>query len=508
MIGASLALIVVLGVQLWGRYASTSASLAEVVDRLEPAATNTNELVSAINNMDRRLRIYVSGGAGGYRPLYKRAVAESEEALAGLDSLMGSDPDYRVLISDAERSREEWLAVVGDPAMSAMANDEQDVAADIVDSDSANASFARMIADTYRLSVLITADQHAELAQSAEQSKLLARVLAVALFLMFLVPIASYVALRRWVLKPVESLGLALRRAAGDVGHKTVIEASGPPELHQLGTDAEALRRNLVRQIDQATAAQDALAQEGPVVSAIRAELQARTDARPIGVAVAGVLRPAEGVVAGDFWDRIPLGDGRTAVVICDISGHGPRAGIVALRIKTAITMGLLAGNDPTTIFHRACDSFSDEPARFATAVIMTVDPGSGELTWVNAGHPEPRLLRAGGQVERLETTGPMLSWLGGAWRTGSTVLGPADVALGFTDGVLESRGEDGSELGDDGLDQRLLAAAAATSDPEELLARALAGVRQRAQDLSRDDVTMIALRLDPQRPAIPAPRR
>jgi serine phosphatase RsbU (regulator of sigma subunit) len=321
-------------------------------------------------------------------------------------------------------------------------------------------------------------------------------------------PGAAYVFLRRWVLRPIGHLRRQLRAAAGDIGHETAITPVGPPELRDLGADAETLRRNLVGQIDEVSAATSALEQEGPVVSAIRTELNARTEASPIGLQVAGALRPAEGVIAGDFWDRMPLGDGRTAVMICDVSGHGARAGIVALRLKTAITMGLLAGNDPATIFHRACDSFSDEPSRFATAVIMVVDPRTGVLTWVNAGHPQPRVLRGSGRVEHLGTTGPMLSWLGGNWRAGQTKLGPNDVTLGFTDGVLESRNADGTELGDEGLDERLKMIREITSEPAEVLVQALAGIRERADDLGRDDLTMIAFRLDPTGSAqIPIPR-
>ena len=104
-----------------------------------------------------------------------------------------------------------------------------------------------------------------------------------------------------------------------------------------------------------------------------------------------------------------------------------------------------------------------------------------------------------------------MVSWLIGGWTTGSLLLGPRDLVLAFTDGILESRDASGRELGDDDLDTRLRAAAEATDDPAEATALVLAAVRERAEDLSRDDLTLVALRVDPQpQPArrIPAPRR
>ena len=121
------------------------------------------------------------------------------------------------------------------------------------------------------------------------------------------------------------------------------------------------------------------------------------------------------------------------------------------MRLKTSITLGLVAGQDPPQILHRACDAFADEPGRFATAVILIADTGTGEVSWVNAGHPAPRLIRPDGTLVRLDPTGPMVSWLGGTWDMNTTPLHPEDVILAFTDGILESRDPGGDELGDAG---------------------------------------------------------
>ena len=92
-----------------------------------------------------------------------------------------------------------------------------------------------------------------------------------------------------------------------------------------------------------------------------------------------------------------------------------------------------------------------------------------------------------------------MISWLGGTWSMSTADLNPADVVLAFTDGILESRDLAGEELGDDDLDTHLRTAAEAGDDPAEVIAQVLATVRERADDLGRDDVTLVALRLDPQ---------
>ena len=83
------------------------------------------------------------------------------------------------------------------------------------------------------------------------------------------------------MLKPIAALRSQLREAATPGHHDAVIVPTGPPELQDLGAEAEALRRALVHEIDQATAAQEALEQESPAVEAIRrSSPRARTRCR------------------------------------------------------------------------------------------------------------------------------------------------------------------------------------------------------------------------------------
>ena len=102
-----------------------------------------------------------------------------------------------------------------------------------------------------------------------------------------------------------------------------------------------------------------------------------------------------------------------------------------------------------------------------------------------------------------------MVSWLVGSWTLGSTSLAAGDLCLAFTDGILESRDANGAELGDDELDSRLRRAVSSSADPQEVTSLILSEVRQRAEDLGRDDVTLVALRMDPAPVrSIPTPRR
>lgn len=506
---AALAVIAVLGAQLILRYADTQSSLNEVVETLAPARTAVTDLNEDINSLERRLRIFVSSGSPGMHLLYNASTVSAQENVDALRTLLeGREPDS-TLVDEVDADLNTWLATVGTPVTSAMARGKQRAAQSILDSEDSQEAYEQLTAETSRLSAVLSVQQTRALDASSAAATRLAWTLAAALIVLLLLPLASYIAVRRHVLTPIADLREQLREAATPERHSSVIVPSGPPELRDLGADAEALRRALVHEIDQATAARQALEQEGPVVEAIRRELAARTDAAPLGVTIEGVLRPAEGVLAGDFWDRITLTDGRAAAVVCDVSGHGPRAGIVAMRVKTSITLGLVAGQDPPQVLHRACDAFADEPGRFATVLIVIADVRTGEVSWVNAGHPAPRLIRADGTITRLEPTGPMVSWLGGIWSMGTDRLDHGDVILAFTDGILESRDVAGDELGDAELDTHLRTAAEQCDEPAELIAQVLANVRQRAEDLGRDDVTLVAMRLDPRdSQLIPAPRR
>lgn len=495
---AALAIIALLGAQLIVRYADTQTSLTEVVETLEPASSAVVDLSDDINSIERRLRIFVSSGSEGMQVLYDTSVVSARSNIEQLRVLLqGRDTDL-ALVDEVATDLDTWLGTIAEPVTTAMARDRPGVAQQVLDSDRSQSAYVQLAADAKGLSAVLSGQQTRALEASSEAATRLAWTLTAALVVMLLLPLAAYFAVRRHVLIPIARLRAQLTVATQAEHHDSAIIPSGPPELHDLGADVEALRRALVHEIDQAMAARQALQQEGPVVEAIRRELEARREALPLGVTIAGILRPAEGVLAGDFWDRLALTDGRAAVVVCDVSGHGPRAGIIAMRLKTSITLGLAAGQDPPQVLHRACDAFADEPGRFATAVIVVADTATGEITWVNAGHPAPRVVHADGTIDVLGTTGPMVSWLGGTWSMGSIHVAPDDVILSFTDGILESRDAAGNELGDADLDTYLRSAVASAEGPAEVVTEALTRVRHRAEHLGRDDVTLVALRLDP----------
>ena len=165
-------------------------------------------------------------------------------------------------------------------------------------------------------------------------------------------------------------------------------------------------------EIDSARQAHEGLEQR-PGRGAIRAELADSHDTSVPGMDLSGAAARA-GVMAGDWWSAQVLLDGQIALTITDVSGHGPEAGMEALRLKHVVELSLAQNADPALALKAGADGFRTA-SRFATCLIVVIEPQTGFLTWANAGHP-PAWLVTPATTTELVTTGPLLSVLGGTW--------------------------------------------------------------------------------------------
>lgn len=338
------------------------------------------------------------------------------------------------------------------------------------------------------------AERDAAIEGLAGVARRMALALLVSGAVLLVVVTGAYLLLRRWVLDPLDDLRRQLRDVARGGRREQVIVATGPPELRAVGADAEAMRRALLVETDAARAADEGLSQEGPVVTALRADLA--TDPDPVAprLKVHGEVQAAHGVLAGDWWGTVALDGGRTALLLLDVAGHGELAGLVLQRLRSVLTVSLRSGFDPGTVLTRGATSFTDAAdGRFATALVVVVDPAAGSVTWANAGHPAGWLLPGGDPARRtrLSQTGPLLSTLGGTWATGTAAFDVDDLLLAWSDGLVETREAD-LEMSDDDL--AAVVASAGTSEPRALVARVLAELREQAPDWRRDDITLVAV--------------
>jgi len=215
-------------------------------------------------------------------------------------------------------------------------------------------------------------------------------------------------------------------------------------------------------------------------------------------VAVAGLNALCEDA-SGDYYDVVDLADGRLAVVLGDVSGHGLHAALVMAQARAFLRAFCATFRRVDDVLNRLNDFLARDlsAGSFMSMACVAVDPASGALEWVNAGHPPPMLRRAAtGRVETLDASGRVLGVIPGAdYRSDETSrLEPGDVLLLYSDGATEAPSPTGEFFGDQRLEAVL--GQCGGGPPEALLD----GVRDalsrfRGHDRLHDDLTLVALR-------------
>jgi PAS domain S-box-containing protein len=152
-----------------------------------------------------------------------------------------------------------------------------------------------------------------------------------------------------------------------------------------------------------------------------------------------------EGTQAGgDWYDVVPLGDGRTALVVGDVMGRGVRAAAVMGQLRASVRAYARLDLTPDRLLGLLDATLRDtDDATIVTCVYAVHDPAAGTLTYGNAGHLPPMLTRADGRTTRLLEGDPPLGT--GRYRGNvETVAWPPGARLTlYTDGLVEHRGSD-----------------------------------------------------------------
>jgi len=170
------------------------------------------------------------------------------------------------------------------------------------------------------------------------------------------------------------------------------------------------------------------------------------------GMDIAGHCRPALGV-GGDYYDVIPLEDGRLAIAIGDISGKGIAAALLMASLRASLRGILDAGSQDMARMVRKLNRLIHESStsnRYATFFLAIYDPATCELRYVNAGHNPPLVVR-GAQTMHLEACGPVVGLLKDI-ECEERCLGleQGDTFIGYTDGISEAMTLDDEEWGEE----------------------------------------------------------
>ena len=182
---------------------------------------------------------------------------------------------------------------------------------------------------------------------------------------------------------------------------------------------------------------------------------------RPVvaGLEVGEVYEPSARVdVGGDVYDFLALEDGRLAVVLGDVTGHGVDATADMAMAKFVFRSLAREHPQPADFLASANDVICSEigSGKFISMSYVVVDGRTGGIAGASAGHPPPRLVHPDGSTRPLEAHGLVLGIDAGQEYTESRVeLPPGGSLVLFTDGVIEAR-RDGELYGDERLDALL----------------------------------------------------
>ena len=197
--------------------------------------------------------------------------------------------------------------------------------------------------------------------------------------------------------------------------------------------------------------------------------------------------------VGGDYYDYIALPDGRVAVVLADVVGHGMAAALQTAQLSAALQFSLATKTCPAEAICALNETLSEGSLedRFITFCMIVLRPDSDEVTIVNAGHMPPILLREGSALELGGDVRavPLLVMDSFPYKAVDVTLQDGDRVLMYTDGLNESMNERGDLYGI----ERLIEQASGRQTGDELIARLVDDVRQFAGGVpQKDDMCLV----------------
>ena len=213
---------------------------------------------------------------------------------------------------------------------------------------------------------------------------------------------------------------------------------------------------------------------------------------------IAASMTPAKDV-GGDFYDLFRIDDNRVGFVIADVSGKGIPAAIFMAVSRTLIRATGIRGGSPAD-----CITYSNRllaqdsvDCMFVTVFYGIIDVNTGEVTYCNAGHNPPYILKHKGDISPLPmSTDPMAGAIDGiTYHEGTLKLEKGDALVMFTDGVTEAMSTANEEFGEQRLEDTL--EDVAMHNCQQMVEAIKADVAAFAGEAEQsDDITVLALKL------------
>ncbi len=214
------------------------------------------------------------------------------------------------------------------------------------------------------------------------------------------------------------------------------------------------------------------------------------------GLELSGRSLPCRSV-GGDYFDYVPMADGRLLLVVADVSGKGLAASLLMSSLQARVHALCELQTDVAKLVSRLNHSIKANTPdnKFITGFFAAIDHTTGEMEYSNAGHNAPVIVRRSGSIELLTAGGPVLGILPNiTYAGGRTRMEAGDLLVMYSDGVSEAPNSQDEEFGEDAVG-RIAAACRGRSADEVLMEidrqlRAFLG-----ECLPTDDVTMLVAR-------------
>jgi sigma-B regulation protein RsbU (phosphoserine phosphatase) len=297
----------------------------------------------------------------------------------------------------------------------------------------------------------------------------------------------------------------------GDFSHRIAVE--GNDQLAELGRSFNGMTENLERLI-VIEKEQERLKSEIAIAREVQSQLFPRSAPEMRTLELTGVCHPAR-MVSGDYYDFVQLRDANVALAIGDVAGKGISAALLMAALqsimRTQLTAGIPAhaaaapggGKGGGRARFSASDLVSElnrqvyantSPEKYATFYFGLYDDDNRTLTYTNAGHLPPILMRDGA-AQHLEVTGTVVGAFPLAvYEEKSIELRRGDLLVAFTDGIVEPENEYGEPFGEERLVDLL--AKYGQCESKEIIARIMETVEQWTGSSELfDDMTLLLAR-------------
>ena len=279
------------------------------------------------------------------------------------------------------------------------------------------------------------------------------------------------------------------------------IPVRGDDQLADLSASFNTMTENLGRLLVVAKE-KERLQSELEIAREVQAQLFPKAAPANRTLKLAAVCDPAR-AVSGDYYDYMSISEGAVAFAIGDVAGKGISAALLMATIQSAMRTQLSATNGARPDHFSTASLVSTlnrqlyantSPEKYATFYFALYDETRQALTYTNAGHLPPFLMR-NGNFERLEPNGTVVGAFPIAKYGEETVrLEAGDILVAYTDGIVEPENTYGEMFGEDRFQDLL--AKYAHADSEEMMARVMEAVVQwTGSSELQDDMTMLVAR-------------